>query len=117
MTKMAHNGAALALQLDDYRAYPDLAVNGRRTRSENVARLSRASIAWVALAALTSASLLAGCGPDVVGAAAGGAAAAAADARQAQEQKARAQQQIKALEKAQQDRLDNVDKQVDRGAQ
>lgn len=61
--------------------------------------------------------LLAACGPEVAGAAAGGAAAAAASARQAQEEKARAQQQARELEKAQQDRLDSIDKQTDHAAQ
>jgi hypothetical protein len=66
-------------------------------------------------AGLALAVLLAGCGPDVVGAAAGG--AAAASARQAQEQKARAQEQVRALEKAQQERLDRLDSQADKAAQ
>jgi hypothetical protein len=56
---------------------------------------------------------MAACGPDVVGAAAGGAAVSAAQLRQAQEDKARAQEQIKAMEKAQQEHQQEIDRQAD----
>jgi hypothetical protein len=68
------------------------------------------------LAVAAAFAALPGCGPDVVGAAATSATAAAAQARQAQEQKARALEQAQAIEKAQQERVDNIDKQTDHAA-
>lgn len=56
---------------------------------------------------------LAGCGPDVAGAAAGGAAVKAAEVRQAQEEKARVLQKMQEADKAQQERLKEMDREID----
>jgi hypothetical protein len=57
--------------------------------------------------------LLCACGPDVLSAAAGGAASSAAAAKQAQEQKARIEAQLKAAQEAEQKRLQGVTEQAD----
>ncbi len=63
--------------------------------------------------ALLAGFALAGCGPDMAGAAAGGAAASAAELKQAQADQARAMARIKEAEKAQQAHLEDVDRAAD----
>ncbi len=63
--------------------------------------------------ALVAALCLVACGPDVVGAAATSATTAAAAARQAEQDKAKAQEAARAIEKAQQERTEQIDKQTD----
>jgi hypothetical protein len=58
-------------------------------------------------------ALLCACGPDAVTAAATSATTAAAAARQAQEDKARLEAQIKAMQEAEQKRVDGLSQQVD----
>ena len=57
--------------------------------------------------------LLTACGPETVTAAATSATAAAAAAKQAQEDKARLEAQIKAMQEAEQKRVDGISEQVD----
>jgi hypothetical protein len=71
------------------------------------------AVARATLAPLALALLLGGCGPDAVTAAAGTAGASAAAARQAHEQQEKATARIKALEDAEQKRVQGIDEQVE----
>lgn len=77
----------------------------------------RARAAARALVLLAGGALLAGCGPDVAGAAAAGAATEAAQLKQAQDEKARILERVKEADKAQQERLKEMDRDLDRNAQ
>jgi len=65
----------------------------------------------------TCAALLCACGPDALTAATTNATAAAAAAQQAKEQKAQLDAQIKAMQDADQKRVEGVANQVDRASQ
>lgn len=64
-----------------------------------------------------AAALLCACGPDALTAATSNASAAAAAAKQAKEQKAQLDAQIKAMQDADQKRVEGVANEVDRASQ
>ena len=70
-----------------------------------------------ALAALALGALVAACGPEVAGVAAGTAAGEGAAAKRALEEKARAEAQARQIEQLQQERLQNQQKEIDRASQ
>ena len=69
------------------------------------------------LVLVAAALMCAGCGPDVVGAAATTAAAQAAQLKQAQQEKEQAEAQVRAIEQQQLQRAEAIDKQVERNGQ